>query len=70
MERPTRRSLLASGLAGLTAAAGCLAGSPDERPTAEERGDWPEAPTWEPATGSPRDADVTDVTAVRNLSVP
>jgi glucose/arabinose dehydrogenase len=70
MDRPTRRSLLASGAAGLAAVAGCLAGSPDQRPTAEGTGSWPETPTWEPASGSPRDAEVAAVTAVRNLSVP
>ena len=71
MHRPTRRGLLATGgAAGLAAIAGCLAGSPDDRPTADGTPTWPSDPTWEPAAGSPRDADVDAETAVRGLSIP
>jgi glucose/arabinose dehydrogenase len=71
MHRPTRRGLLATGgAAGLAAIAGCLAGSPDDRPTADGTPTWPSDPTWEPAAGSPRDANVDAETAVRGLSIP
>ena len=70
MYRPTRRQLLACGAAGLTATAGCFAGETDEHHTGEGEATWPTTPTWEPAKGSPLDADVTATTAVETLSVP
>lgn len=70
MHRPTRRTLLACGVAGLTATAGCFAGEADEHPTGEGETTWPATPTWAPAEGSPLDAEVTAATAVENLSIP
>ena len=71
MPPPTRRDVLASsGGAGLAALAGCLAGSPDDRPTGEGTPTWPDDPGWAPADGSPREAGVAAETAVRGLSVP
>lgn len=70
MYRPTRRDVLAGGTAGIAGLAGCFAGSPDERPRGDGEAGWPDDPTWESATGSPLDADVRAVTAVRDLSIP
>ncbi|WP_178915134.1 sorbosone dehydrogenase family protein [Natronomonas gomsonensis] len=70
MHRPTRRTLLACGVAGLTTTAGCFAGEADEFPTGEGEATWPATPTWGPAEGSPLDAEVTATTAVENLSIP
>lgn len=70
MDSFTRRSLLAGSVATLAATAGCFAGSVDDAPTGVGDSTWPESPTWETPSGSPTDADVRAVTAVRNLDIP
>ncbi|MFT4884131.1 MAG: glucose/arabinose dehydrogenase [Natronomonas sp.] len=70
MQRPTRRAVLGSGAAALGALAGCLSSSYDDRPVGEGAAAWPADPTWEPADGPPTTAEVREVTAVQNLSIP
>lgn len=70
MDPLTRRTLLAGGVGGIVAAAGCLSGSVDDPPTGDGEATWPDEPTWEPPAGSPLDAEVATVTAVRDLEVP
>ena len=70
MDPLTRRALLAGGVGGLAAAAGCLSGSVDDPPTGDGEPTWPDEPTWEPPAGSPTDAEVTTITAVQDLDIP
>lgn len=70
MEPVTRRRLLAGAAATLASTAGCFAGEVEDPPTGSGEPSWPEDPTWEAPTGSPLDADVREVTAVRDLDVP